>query len=192
VRQARNKVCLVIAPAGRRQASERHLLSDGVLDITVGACGEPVLLNAGGLGYYRVQYDEPTRRALAASFARWPRADRVTLLADGWALVAAEKMLPSDYFTLVESVPAEDVRAVWQSGCGPNWCWTRWRWRSASGGRTASSIQRPGQPIHIVGARQTLQGGWSPAVNGLGRRCLRQRHVRELLRHARMRTAGAT
>jgi putative transposase len=29
-------------------------------------------------------------------------------------------------------------------------------------------------------------------VNGIGRRCLRQRHVRELLRHARMRTAGAT
>jgi len=27
---------------------------------------------------------------------------------------------------------------------------------------------------------------------GIGRRCLRQRHVRELLRHARMRTAGAT
>src|SRR5437879_2264180 len=26
----------------------------------------------------------------------------------------------------------------WQTICGPNWCWTRWRWRSASGGRTAS------------------------------------------------------
>ena len=49
-----------------------------------------------------------------------------------------------------------------------------------------------GSPIHIVGVRQTLQGGWCPAVNGIGRRCLRQRHVRELLRHARMRAAGAT
>jgi transposase InsO family protein len=28
----------------------------------------------------------------------------------------------------------------WPTICGPNWCWTRWRWRSASGGRTASSI----------------------------------------------------
>jgi len=27
----------------------------------------------------------------------------------------------------------------WSMGA-PNWCWTRWRWRSASGGRTASSI----------------------------------------------------
>ena len=34
--------------------------------------------------------------------------------------------------------------------------------------------------------RQTLQGGWRPAVNGIGRRCLRQCHVRELLRHARI------
>jgi len=32
-----------------------------------------------------------------------PRADRVTLLADGWALVAAEKMPPDDYFALIES-----------------------------------------------------------------------------------------
>ena len=42
------------------------------------------------------------------------------------------------------------------------------------------------------GRRNTLQGGWRAAVNGIGRRCLRQRHVRELLCHARMRTARAT
>src|SRR3984893_10320244 len=28
----------------------------------------------------------------------------------------------------------------WPTICEPNWCWTRWRWRSTSGGRTASSI----------------------------------------------------
>jgi aminopeptidase N len=109
------QVPIVIATAGRPQTSERYLLSEGVLDITAGACGEPILLNAGGLGYYRVQYDEPTRQALAASFARLAHADRVTLLADGWALVAAEKMPPDDYFALIESIPADDVRAVWQS-----------------------------------------------------------------------------
>ena len=32
------------------------------------------------------------------------------------------------------------VAGRWPTICGPNWCWTRWRWRSASGGRTASSI----------------------------------------------------
>ncbi len=63
--------------------------------------------------------------------------------------------------------------------------------RPAAAGRRHPP-QRPGQPIHVIGVRKTLQGGWRPAVDGIGRRCLRQRHVRELLRHARMRAAGAT
>ena len=57
--------------------------------------------------------------------------------------------------------------------------------------------RRPASAHAVVDAAllkriRTLQGGWRQAVNGIGRRCLRQRHVRELLRHARMRTAGAT
>jgi putative transposase len=54
---------------------------------------------------------------------------------------------------------------------------------------------RPGDVIHHSdqGSQYTslafgrrLPGGGRAAVNGIGRRCLRQRHVRELFRHAGM------
>ena len=48
---------------------------------------------------------------------------------------------------------------------------------------------RPGQPIYLAGLRQALQRGRRAALDGIGRRRLRQRHGRELLRHPRMRAA---
>ena len=42
------------------------------------------------------------------------------------------------------------------------------------------------KPIHVTGVRRALPGNGRAAVNGIGRRCLRQRHVRELFRHAGM------
>jgi putative transposase len=62
--------------------------------------------------------------------------------------------------------------------------WTRWRWRSANAAMAMSSGSR--KPIHVSGVRRALPGGRRAAVNGIGRRCLRQRHVRELFRHAGM------
>ncbi len=51
---------------------------------------------------------------------------------------------------------------------------------------------QPRQPIHLSGLRAPLPRGWRSPIHGLGRECLRQRHVRELLRDARMRTARPT
>ena len=48
---------------------------------------------------------------------------------------------------------------------------------------------RPGLAIHLDRVRPTLPRGGRAPLDGLGRRRLRQRHVRELLRHARMRAA---
>ncbi|MCE3248541.1 MAG: transposase [Geminicoccaceae bacterium] len=62
--------------------------------------------------------------------------------------------------------------------------------RSAQAGQGHPSF-RPGQPIYFARLRRTLPGGRCAAVDGIGGRCLRQRHVRELLRHARMRASGA-
>ncbi len=42
--------------------------------------------------------------------------------------------------------------------------------------------------IYVGRLRQSLQGSWRAAVDWIGGRCLRQRDVRDLLRHARART----
>ena len=62
--------------------------------------------------------------------------------------------------------------------------------RAAQAGRGHPSF-RPGQPIYFASLRRTLPGGRCAAVDGIGGRCLRPRHVRELLRHTGMRASGA-
>src|SRR5208282_5241507 len=47
---------------------------------------EPIALNLGDLGYYRVEYDVSSENALANRFAAMAPDDRVNLLADNWAL----------------------------------------------------------------------------------------------------------
>jgi hypothetical protein len=58
----------------------------------------------------------------------------------------------------------------------------------ASAGR-GHSPQRPRLAVHRYSLRHALPREGRAALHGLGRRCLRQRHVRELLRHLGMRTA---
>ena len=71
-------------------------------------------LNPGDIGYYRVQYDAAARAALAKSFALMSPADRVNMLADGWALVEAGRASSPTYFELVEEIGSDDGRPVWE------------------------------------------------------------------------------
>jgi putative transposase len=48
-----------------------------------------------------------------------------------------------------------------------------------------------GSQIYLACLRPTLPAGWGAALDGFGGRLLRQRHVRELFRHARVRAARA-
>ena len=90
------------------------LLLEAQTEIAAGRCGEPVKLNLGDIGYYRVEYDAAGRAALAKSFTLMAPADRVNLLADGWALVEAGRAEPASYFELIEEIGSDDNRAVWE------------------------------------------------------------------------------
>jgi aminopeptidase N len=94
--------------------SETVLLQDQPKEVTAGACGEPVKLNFGDIGYYRVQYDDASRAALARSLRLMSAADRLNLLADAWAMVEASRAPPSSYFELIEEIGADDSSAVWE------------------------------------------------------------------------------
>jgi len=108
------QVPVAIGPLRTLRPAETVLLTDEPKDIAAGRCGEPVKLNFGDIGYYRVEYDAATRAALAKSFALMSAADRVNLLADGWALVEAGRAEPASYLELVEEIGSDDSRAVWE------------------------------------------------------------------------------
>ncbi len=100
------KVPLALAPLQALATPETVLLDEGEMEIAVGRCGEPVKLNLGDIGYYRVEYDTASRAALVKSFALMTAADRTNLLADGWALMKAGRSDPQSYFELTEEISA--------------------------------------------------------------------------------------
>jgi aminopeptidase N len=83
-------------------------------EIVTGRCGEPVKLNLGDVGYYRVEYDAASRAMLAKSMPQMTPADRLNLLADSWALVESGRAEPVSYLELVEELSGDDDRAVWE------------------------------------------------------------------------------
>jgi aminopeptidase N len=98
----------------RAAQGEAAVLLDGRDEIAAGPCGDPIKLNLGDIGYYRVEYDATSRAALVKSAPLLAPADRVNLLADSWALVEAGRAEPRSYFELVEQVGGDDSRAVWE------------------------------------------------------------------------------
>jgi aminopeptidase N len=88
------------------------VLLDGTAEFAAGRCGDPVKLNFGEVGYYRVQYDAAMRAALTRSIDRLAPADRAGFLGDTWALVEAGRMGPAAFFDLVERLKGDDSRAV--------------------------------------------------------------------------------
>src|SRR5262245_17861461 len=107
------QVPVAVGTPRAQQPAETVLLQDQPKEIAAGRCGEPVKINLGDLGYYRVEYDAPARAALAKSFALMSPADRVNLLADGWALAEAGRGSSTSYLELMEEIGSGDSRAAW-------------------------------------------------------------------------------
>jgi aminopeptidase N len=107
------QVPVAVGPLRAVRPAETVLLEDQSKEIAAGRCGEPVKLNLGDVGYYRVEYDAPAWTALTKSFALLSPADRVNLLADGWALAEAGRGSPTSYLELMEEIGSGDSRAAW-------------------------------------------------------------------------------
>jgi aminopeptidase N len=126
----------VIAPAGAAAMPARNwqipvavgplrtvqppevLLLNGSAEIAASSCGEPIKVNLGDIGYYRVEYGAHARAALVKSLAQMTVEDRLNFLADDWALVQAGRAEPSSYLALVEAIGVDDHRAVWDQVIG--------------------------------------------------------------------------
>jgi len=94
------------------QPSATILLGDEPADVVGGRCAEPLKLNLGNVGYYRVDYGEG-RAGMRKTFPLMPPADRVNLLTDTWALVEAGRTQARSYFELLSEAGNDEDRAVW-------------------------------------------------------------------------------
>jgi aminopeptidase N len=91
-----------------------QLLSSDGQRADAGECVEPLSVNAGGAGYYRVAYDPATLDLNRKNFAAIPNADKIAMLDDQWALVQARAAKLPTYLGLAESMgDGLDARA-WQ------------------------------------------------------------------------------
>jgi aminopeptidase N len=77
-----------------------------------GSCRDPLSVDAGAIGFYRVQYDDATLATNTHDFSSLPDGDRIALLDDQWALVdSGVAPLPS-YLALAAAMGSDlDTRA---------------------------------------------------------------------------------
>ena len=78
--------------------------------------GAPVVVNAGGHGFYRVAYDGELRRRISgAVLGSLDTLERYNLVDDAWNEVVAGRLAAADYLTFVEGFGGERELAVWQA-----------------------------------------------------------------------------
>jgi len=84
---------------------ESRLMTGKIENLPNVATDRVIKLNANGAGNYRVQYDEPSWKALLGALAKLNLEDRVNLLSDSWALVQANRADASLYLELIGKLP---------------------------------------------------------------------------------------
>lgn len=94
--------------------TERVLLDGDEARLPLG--DGPVVVNAGGHGFYRVSYADDLRARLTADVvAGLTTLERYNLVDDAWNAVVAGSMQAAEYLDLVERFRDEPAHGVWQS-----------------------------------------------------------------------------
>ena len=97
-------------------ATEPHsvLFTTDGQSAAAGRCGEPLSVNAGGLGYFRASYDAPALAANVKGFASLPNGDKIAMLDDQWALVASGNAALPSYLAFAEAMGESLNTRAWQ------------------------------------------------------------------------------
>ncbi|PTL83050.1 M1 family metallopeptidase [Vitiosangium sp. GDMCC 1.1324] len=93
---------------------QRVLLREGQAKVTLEGSGEVKWLsaNAGSTGFYRVQYDAQALERLSANLQALAPAERISLLADQWALARSGQASVAAFLDLASRFGAEEDDAV--------------------------------------------------------------------------------
>ena len=102
-----------------------HLRIDGVtskvlleaeeLRIPLANSSATVIVNAGGPGFYRVEYSQELLTRITASLESMSTLERYNLVDDAWNAVVAGAISTSDFIDFARTFTAERDLAVWQS-----------------------------------------------------------------------------
>ena len=76
-------------------------------------CSTPVKVNAGDVGYYRVEYEPAVFQSIVAHIGELSPADRLNLLNDSWAMGEANRSPITDYLSLADSLRTDNTYALW-------------------------------------------------------------------------------
>jgi aminopeptidase N len=90
----------------RGKVTSTALLDEPQRTLDVGRCGErgPLVVNAGGAGFYRVAYEPKHLQDLTQRFGELSGVDRVTLVSDTFALMQAGHVPMASYFSLLAAL----------------------------------------------------------------------------------------
>ena len=94
----------LIISQGRK--SNRLLLTQATQEFGMPGCSSlPLIVNAGGQGFYRVQYAPEIYSKLVQEFATLSPTARIALLSDSFALVQTGQLPLSAYWNLLDQLP---------------------------------------------------------------------------------------
>jgi puromycin-sensitive aminopeptidase len=94
------------------------LLGGEDLSVTLPAPPDWVVVNAGGHGFYRVQYAPPLLKKMAAALKKLAPIERFNLISDCFALAQSGAMPAPDYLDLTARFLEETDRNVWAALIG--------------------------------------------------------------------------
>ena len=83
--------------------------------VTLDGCPAWTMPNAGGRGYYRASLDSAALKALEGNIPKLSGPERLTLLADEWALVRARLHDVGSYLDLASAYGSEETEQVLES-----------------------------------------------------------------------------
>ena len=97
-------------------ATEPHslLFSSEGQRVAAGRCGEPLSVNADGMGYFRASYDDATLAANVKEFSGLPNGDKIAMLDDQWALVESGNAPLPSYLVFAEAMRENLNTRAWQ------------------------------------------------------------------------------
>jgi aminopeptidase N len=93
------------------------LLDDTTASLSAADAGDrPIVVNAGGHGFYRVAYSAELRSRLdAATIATLPTLERYNLVDDAWAATVAGRMSAAELLGVLRAFADERDHSVWQA-----------------------------------------------------------------------------
>ena len=109
------QVPVTVSRVGGTEAPRRLIVGGQPQVVRFPGTDARLKVNFGGVGYYRVQYDDAGLQALSAAYRQLAPADRVNLLADSWAMVEAERLGAQSYLALTKELAGETELVVWKS-----------------------------------------------------------------------------